>query len=265
MTKEFGTSELKNMFWAAAETGNVHTFQQIMDQIKEFNKNAYNWLTNIDAKHWSMSCFDTSSKVEHLTNNHVESFNDWIDEVKQILRRARHAEVRRVGNNEFQVDYKGKRCSVILDQRWCICGQWQIRGIPCVHAAACINVTRANINDSCSEYFTTEMWRKTYEPMIHPIPDESIRGNGRGSEQGKGLSKDQATTFDAPPMTSSEPVNKKRGRGRPRGRGHGRIHYTTNQENYQPQESIEEHTLKNAEELNIHGAPSDLFQSQPTQ
>ncbi|KAM6574678.1 hypothetical protein CsatA_023005 [Cannabis sativa] len=186
------------------------------------------------------------------------------------------------------------------------------------------------------------MWRKTYEPMIHPIPDESMwirndydyepllppiiknqpgrpkkyrrkrvageervvkpvsstkrckkcnqlghnscscsmtplmkepttptsptrRGNGRGSEQGKGLSKDQATTFDAPPMTSSEPVNKKRGRGRPRGRGHGRIHYTTNQENYQPQESIEEHTLKNAEELNIHGAPSDLFQSQPTQ
>ncbi|KAM6551095.1 hypothetical protein CsatB_000903 [Cannabis sativa] len=82
MTKEFGTSELKNMFWAAAETGNVHTFQQIMDQIKEFNKNAYNWLTNIDAKHWSMSCFDTSSKVEHLTNNHVESFNDWIDEVR---------------------------------------------------------------------------------------------------------------------------------------------------------------------------------------
>ncbi|XP_062085690.1 uncharacterized protein LOC133791789 [Humulus lupulus] len=40
MVKEFGTSYLKNMFWATTETGNFQTFQRIMDQIKEFNKDA---------------------------------------------------------------------------------------------------------------------------------------------------------------------------------------------------------------------------------
>ncbi|XP_062118683.1 uncharacterized protein LOC133832340 [Humulus lupulus] len=216
MVKEYGTSDLKNMFWAAAGIGNFQTFQRIMDQIKEFNKDAYKWVTDIDAKHWPMSCFDTTSKVENMTNNHVESFNDWIDEirfkppiemleglriqnadmmcsrrvtserwnekltpkvhlkVKQLLRRARYAQVRRVGPNEFQVDYMSKRCAMRLDAGWCICGQWQIRGIPRVHATACINHIKANINDYCSAYFTTEMWRKTYEPVIHPIPDESM-------------------------------------------------------------------------------------------
>ncbi|XP_062103440.1 uncharacterized protein LOC133814507 [Humulus lupulus] len=216
MVKEFGTSNLKNMFWAAAETGNFQTFLRIMDKIKEFNKDEYKWLTDIEVKHWSMSCFDTTSKVEHLTNNHVESFNDWIDEirlkppiefleglqiqnsdimcsrritferwnekltpkvhlkVKQLLRRARYAKVRQVGPNEFQVDYMNKRCAVRLDVGWCICGQWKIRGISCVHVAASINLTRANINDYCSEYFTTEIWRITYESVIHPIHDESM-------------------------------------------------------------------------------------------
>ncbi|KAF4367799.1 hypothetical protein F8388_016622 [Cannabis sativa] len=52
--------------------------------------------------------------------------------------------------------------------------KWQVRGIPCIHAIACITTIRADIANYCSPYFTTEMWRKTFEQVIHPIPDESM-------------------------------------------------------------------------------------------
>uniref|UniRef100_A0A803QJI4 SWIM-type domain-containing protein n=1 Tax=Cannabis sativa TaxID=3483 RepID=A0A803QJI4_CANSA len=216
MIKKFGSSQLRGLFWAAAETRNFDNFKHIMEKIKEFNTEAHEWLSNIDFGHWTMSKFDTEVKVEHITNNFVESFNDWIDDhrykppiellegirmqhtsmmyarkvtaerwdfkltpkvhhkIQELLKRARHARVTRVGNDEFQVDYDTKSCTVRLNEGYCICGQWQARGIPCLHAAACINTTRADISDYCSPYFTTEMWKKSFEGIMHPIPDESI-------------------------------------------------------------------------------------------
>ncbi|KAF4352017.1 hypothetical protein F8388_026252 [Cannabis sativa] len=187
MIKKFGSSQLRGLFWAAAETRNFDNFKHIMEKIKEFNTEAHEWLSNIDFGHWTISKFDTEVKVEHITNNFVESFNDWIDDhrykppiellegirmqhtsmmyarkvtaerwdfkltpkvhhkIQELLKRARHARVTRVGNDEFQVEYDTKSCTVRLSEGYCICGQWQARGIPCLHAAACINTTRADI------------------------------------------------------------------------------------------------------------------------
>ncbi|XP_062100231.1 uncharacterized protein LOC133806114 [Humulus lupulus] len=204
MVKKFGTSHLQGLFSAAAETANFENFKRIMERIKEFNHEAHVWLRNIDFKHWTMSKFDPNVKVEHLTNNFIESFNDWIEDhrykapiellegirmqqttmmdarkattdrwehkltpkfhvkVQELHKRARFALVTRVGKEEFQVDYDKKRCVVQLNEFFCICGQWQVRGIPCIHAAACITTTRADIANYCSPYFITEMWRKTF-------------------------------------------------------------------------------------------------------
>ncbi|XP_062118726.1 uncharacterized protein LOC133832392 [Humulus lupulus] len=191
MIKKFGTSKLRGMFSAAIKTANFDNFKHIMVMIKKFNIEAHEWFSNIDFGHWTLSNSDTRAKVEHLTNNFVESFNDWIEEhhykppielleglriqhaemlctqkevaerweqkltprvhlkVHELLKKGRLAHVTRVGQEEFQVDYDKKRCIVKLNEWYCICGQWQVRGIPCIHAAACINKMRANIEDYC--------------------------------------------------------------------------------------------------------------------
>ncbi|XP_062088435.1 uncharacterized protein LOC133794998 [Humulus lupulus] len=216
MIKKFGISQLRGLFWAATETANFNTFKRIMDMIKEFHSETHEWLSNIEFNHWTLIKFDTRAKVEHITNNFVESFNDWIEEhrykppvdlleglrmqqsammyarkktaerwehkltpkvhqkVHELLKKGRRAHVTRVGEEEFQVDYDKKSCIVRLNEWYCICGQWQVRGIPCIHAAACIRKIRANIEDYCSPYFTTEIWRKTFQGVIHPIADESM-------------------------------------------------------------------------------------------
>lgn len=185
-------------------------------QVRYINPDAHRWLSDIPPHHWSLSCFDTRHHVEHVTNNHTESFNVWVDKVrykpmialleglrvklfslmwsrreaalknedrltprarsrlKKLLNRARYARVYRVGEYEFQVDFDDKRCVVRLNDKYCICGQWQVRGIPCVHACACITYTRGNVDDYCSAWFTNEAWKKCYETLCHPIPDESM-------------------------------------------------------------------------------------------
>ena len=184
--------------------------------IEKLNKEAYNWLSAIEPKHWSRSKFDHRPKVEHVTNNFVESFNDWLDalrfkppiallegirvqhsdlmwtrnvtaerwnqrltpkvlgRIKELRKKSRYAIARRVGTHEFQVDYDQATYPVKLDDKYCVCEQWQVRGIPCLHALACIDTIRADVTDYCDRFFTTDMWRKSYSHCIHPIPSMTM-------------------------------------------------------------------------------------------
>ncbi|XP_030479670.1 uncharacterized protein LOC115696910 [Cannabis sativa] len=69
MVKKFGASELKVLFWVAAETANFDNFKHIMDCIKAVNKEAHEWLSNIDFNHWCMSKFDTNVKNAAYLND----------------------------------------------------------------------------------------------------------------------------------------------------------------------------------------------------
>ena len=85
-----------------------------------------------------------------------------------------YAIARRVGAHEFQVDYDQATYPVKIDERYCVCGQWQLRRIPCLHALACIDTVRADVIDYCDVFFTTEMLRKAYSGCIHPIPSMTM-------------------------------------------------------------------------------------------
>ncbi|XP_062100708.1 uncharacterized protein LOC133806631 [Humulus lupulus] len=169
MIKKFGTSQLRGLFWVAAETTNFNTFKRIMDMIKESNSEAHEWLSNIEFNHWTLSMFDTRAKLEHIANNFVESFNDWIEEHRykplvDLLEGLRM--------QQSAMMYARKKTAERWDHKLTPKVHQKVRGIPCIHAAACISKIRANIEDYCSPYFTTEMWRKTFQGVIHPIADE---------------------------------------------------------------------------------------------
>ncbi|PON73754.1 Zinc finger, SWIM-type [Parasponia andersonii] len=54
--------------------------------------------------------------------------------VNKLLNQARSARVYHTCDYEFQVDYDERRVKVSLNDRSCDCGQWEVRGIPCVHS-----------------------------------------------------------------------------------------------------------------------------------
>lgn len=56
----------KDMLWRCATALTVPQFQQEMDKLKAFNKDAYDWLAKINPQHWARSHF--SGKFFVFTN-----------------------------------------------------------------------------------------------------------------------------------------------------------------------------------------------------
>nr|XP_043618129.1 uncharacterized protein LOC122589870 [Erigeron canadensis] len=77
----------------------------------------------------------------------------------------------RSSDNRAEVEYKGKRWEVILNERKCTFRVWQVTGLPCVHAAAFIAFTRdtdwVKYVDSC---FTITNFIEAYALEIAPLP-----------------------------------------------------------------------------------------------
>ncbi|KAJ0044546.1 hypothetical protein Pint_05100 [Pistacia integerrima] len=72
MKKDWPSIKLKMLFWATS----TQKFKMIMEEIKQVNQDAYNWLMKIEAKQWSRWAFNPEIESYHVTNNHSESFNN---------------------------------------------------------------------------------------------------------------------------------------------------------------------------------------------
>ena len=98
--------------------------------------------------------------------------------VKNVIttatKRSRNCIVRRCGEYEFQVEFQDYKGAVKLDDKYCECEMWQVSGIPCFHAVACINTIRAQVEDYCDHFFSIDNWRKCYAGVIHPIPSMNM-------------------------------------------------------------------------------------------
>ncbi|XP_052291539.1 uncharacterized protein LOC107175862 [Citrus sinensis] len=74
-------------YWREAElkacrAANQYDFERAMSQIRAKDQNCYEWLRKIPPAQWSRSGFDHHVKSNHVTNNMTESFNKWVDEVR---------------------------------------------------------------------------------------------------------------------------------------------------------------------------------------
>ncbi|XP_031402519.1 uncharacterized protein LOC116212068 [Punica granatum] len=74
---------------------------------------------------------------------------------------------------KFQV-WKRPQCKVVdLGVGTCSCRMWQLTGIPCAHAIACMAYNNLEPEKYVHSWYSTERWRATYVPYIEPITGES--------------------------------------------------------------------------------------------
>ncbi|XP_021859917.2 uncharacterized protein [Spinacia oleracea] len=64
-------------------------------------------------------------------------------------------------NNIFIVDLFNKKCT---------CYSWELTGIPCHHAYACILYMRLNPEDFVADWYSKEMYMVVYEAIVPPLP-----------------------------------------------------------------------------------------------
>ncbi|CAN1184250.1 hypothetical protein LINPERHAP2_LOCUS36861 [Linum perenne] len=83
------------------------------------------------------------------------------------------------GDGEFEV--QGPRTFVVKLRRFeCACGSWQLSGIPCEHAIACITYNGGKLFDYVDPAFLVGTYNRSYTVAIRPLNDSTqwLAGNG---------------------------------------------------------------------------------------
>ncbi|XP_062100734.1 uncharacterized protein LOC133806655 [Humulus lupulus] len=160
----------KGIFLAAVGVDANHHFYPLAYAIVEVeNTDSWSWFLELlrgeigDSASGHPWCIMTQLRDLFWETNDTSNFDTFkhiMDKVKEFNSKA-HEWLSNIDFNHWTLSKFDTRVKV--------------RGIPCIHAAACISKIRANIEGYCSPYFTTEMWRKSFMGVIHPIADESMR------------------------------------------------------------------------------------------
>ncbi|KAL2937406.1 Gag-Pol polyprotein [Bienertia sinuspersici] len=70
----------------------------------------------------------------------------------------------------YEVSHRGDQCVVDLAQRTCSCYQWDLTGVPCVHANRSILDQREDPYEFVSEFYSIATFLRAYEQPINPMP-----------------------------------------------------------------------------------------------
>lgn len=76
------------------------------------------------------------------------------------------------GEGEYEVLDGKSSLHVSLNNMTCKCGQWQISGLPCRHAMRAIHHAKLEPHSFVSQWYTVDMYKKTYDSSIKSIPDQ---------------------------------------------------------------------------------------------
>ncbi|XP_059670965.1 uncharacterized protein LOC132316509 [Cornus florida] len=92
------------------------------------------------------------------------------DKLTKLMDDSRHSAIKKACDDIYEVCYKGVSDAVNLANRTCSCREWDVRGIPCMHAIACIIDQRGNPEDFVDSCYHRETYLRTYTPVIFLMP-----------------------------------------------------------------------------------------------
>lgn len=83
---------------------------------------------------------------------------------------TRHCEVWWGGGNRYEVLRRGETDVVNIETKSCTCRKWELTGIPCAHAMACITKNRLQYDEYVDPFYSKETYLRTYNDIIQPMP-----------------------------------------------------------------------------------------------
>ncbi|XP_074265607.1 uncharacterized protein LOC141588047 [Silene latifolia] len=104
-------------------------------------------------------------------NKYEKPFMPYIDKCfKRLIAERRYCKIYSSRNTNFEVDYKGGSFTVKLINQVCNCKHWELSGIPCVHAMACILEQRHIPEDYVDQAYSKDKYLLAYTPAIDHMP-----------------------------------------------------------------------------------------------
>ncbi|XP_012852596.1 PREDICTED: uncharacterized protein LOC105972205 [Erythranthe guttata] len=153
--------QLKDCLWKAASTTRVVDFNREMEKLKACDRAAYDWGDYDEKNSFSKdkvkkSNGDICPSVQRTLENNKKKAYEYILEWN--------------GHDKFEVKgWVGDQWTVDLTLKTCSCRKWDISGIPCVHATACIFYRRENTEDYVEHWYRKDTFLKAYSHMLNPL------------------------------------------------------------------------------------------------
>jgi hypothetical protein len=94
------------------------------------------------------------------------------DKLRKYTEFSRDVEVSPATNGVFGVESHGKNYVVELNLRACSCRRWQLTGIPCSHAIACMRHYRIKPESMVSNCYSLATYMQAYGGHIFPLRDK---------------------------------------------------------------------------------------------
>ena len=150
-------------------TNFVETFNMVIKKLRE--KPIMTLLEGI-RKHVVGWTIQRKEEAERWKGNFVPPMKT---ELQKIARESWQCDIVPNGYMTFDVtNHEGTNYTVDLNKGACVCGQWEIRDIPCKHATRCLLHFNYRLKDYTSPYYSVEMYEATYSGVMFPTPDEKF-------------------------------------------------------------------------------------------
>ncbi|KAF9598415.1 hypothetical protein IFM89_027848 [Coptis chinensis] len=91
--------------------------------------------------------------------------------IKKREERYNNYEIRGVTETQYLAisHLTGKKYNLEIQKQECFCIEWQMSGVPCVHAVAVLRSRREPWSRYCSHYFSAEAFKATYASYLYPL------------------------------------------------------------------------------------------------
>ncbi|KAK9998999.1 hypothetical protein SO802_018602 [Lithocarpus litseifolius] len=207
--------KLKAALWRCAAATTVRDFEKRMQDMKDLDKEAWEYLANIEPTQWTKSHFTQRAISDCYVNNLSELLNSIILDARDkpiiaMLERIRiyskrtkiekftsdicpniiqKLEQLKVDSKSFfaipsgffiyEIDNEYERHVVNFIRKCCSCRVWDLTGIPCKHGVAAIYKNLERPEDYVHACYRKDVYVAAYKEMITPLPgqDEWIETN----------------------------------------------------------------------------------------
>ncbi|XP_075112581.1 uncharacterized protein LOC142182283 [Nicotiana tabacum] len=129
-----------NLFQSAARSYKREDFNQLMSQLKSIDKKTYNYIMKEPPERG----------LDHGFHNDVFNLDSML----------------------FRINSEGIKFIVDLKKRTCDCLKFQLDELPYPRAIAAINKRYMQKSDYCSNWYSKEIWLKTYEGYVNTVGDQ---------------------------------------------------------------------------------------------
>nr|GLL42269.1 uncharacterized protein LOC109154411 [Ipomoea trifida] len=191
----FTGNVLKQKLWGVCKATTEADYKRHMEELKQENEKAAEWLATRDPRHYCRAFFSTFPKTDLLLNNLCESWNNTILSLrdKPLLTMCDKIRLYLMGrmqkNRDKMKTYPHKICPKIAKcleeakdkSAWYStykshdnCRAWDLTGIPCSHGVAAIRKQRESPEDYVHSCYTVQTYLRAYGPAILPIQSSDL-------------------------------------------------------------------------------------------